>query len=661
MTLRIHTVLPVFKCPSGFERAARLSLDAMQCAVDEMRRDGRIRARIEIVQHVTDPDTPDHEATLDRIGDLISADRRAIAVIMPPRKVDAARISGRIAGDRVIRFHQNACEGPLSFQLGVGDRAEKIAVAIRWIAEFAAGRPVVIVSGDADATERLAAACGARSVPVPSAADAERVASELRAAGAPETIFVLSAPGALNRTLARGLGAGVRKIFLQGNPDPEDRVGCDGLVEIVGALPIMLGLPLAKLVWLASGTRDPADLETVGMFAWRVDAARLAAVAADRCGLRRTAAEGSGSRLASRLSAFDGAGAIFDGLHRPVWFDAARRNAATETYVAEVDRTGARRLSSTQIVAGPGGLSPRAVLEVDFEFDSIDSVDDAAGRFNADLELSIRSEQPWSHDEDGAPTCLTVVNAEEIAWRRLDGDGDRAAPTTRARYTVRGAFRFSPDLPAYPFDEEQFTLRLTPIGAHASSPIGPPSRLHLGDQCRMPGWTPMGEVGGISVGARLSGFEGEAPLRGYGLEVGLRARRSRRDVAMRVGLPLSLLVAVGIACLVAGGLDRSEMTAGLLGNLFLASIALYFAEPKPAPGTRTVIDAVYFRAFFVFAVLLLGVLSLMRASDDLYRLASMLAAIGLIPLCVVLIASLRLDLGRWRWRRVVHAVRRREA
>ena len=134
-----------------------------------------------------------------------------------------------------------------------------------------------------------------------------------------------------------------------------------------------------------------------------------------------------------------------------------------------------------------------------------------------------------------------------------------------------------------------------------------------------------------------------------GLEFGVRLRRARRDVALRVGLPLALLLLIAFAALLAGN-GHADMVAGILASLFLSAVALYFAEPKPAPGARTLIDAVYVRAFVLFALLLVGVLVGTRLpSERAEAIAVGMACVlpGAILVCALMLRS---AVGRWRWR-----------
>jgi hypothetical protein len=92
------------------------------------------------------------------------------------------------------------------------------------------------------------------------------------------------------------------------------------------------------------------------------------------------------------------------------------------------------------------------------------------------------------------------------------------------------------------------------------------------------------------------------------------------------------------------------MVAGILASLFLSAVALYFAEPKPSAGSRTVIDAIYARAFVLFAVLLFGVLLSMRLPGEAYAIAVTAMAAALPFACIGLLLSIRPAVGRWRWR-----------
>jgi peptidoglycan/LPS O-acetylase OafA/YrhL len=89
------------------------------------------------------------------------------------------------------------------------------------------------------------------------------------------------------------------------------------------------------------------------------------------------------------------------------------------------------------------------------------------------------------------------------------------------------------------------------------------------------------------------------------------------------------------------------MTAGLLGSVFLSAVALYFAEPKPSPGARTLIDAVYLRAFLLFGGMLIGVLVCTRLPESARAWLMMaIAALALPAAWLLLLVPLRQAIRR---------------
>jgi hypothetical protein len=128
---------------------------------------------------------------------------------------------------------------------------------------------------------------------------------------------------------------------------------------------------------------------------------------------------------------------------------------------------------------------------------------------------------------------------------------------------------------------------------------------------------------------------------------GLISRR-RVTASIQVGLR-----AVGCFELVPSLTARghADMVARILASLFLSGVALYLAEPKLAPGVRTLIDAVHVRTLVLFALLLVGFLVATRLPQEHAENASTGMACLLLGVVLVCAMTLRSAVGRLRWRR----------
>jgi len=131
-----------------------------------------------------------------------------------------------------------------------------------------------------------------------------------------------------------------------------------------------------------------------------------------------------------------------------------------------------------------------------------------------------------------------------------------------------------------------------------------------------------------------------------GMEFGLRVARGTDDIKRRVALPLALIVGLAAAIVLTKGDEGwRQNQAELLSGLFLAAVALYFSEPRPAPGVRTMVDAAFVRAFLFITMLLLTVMLGIHISNP----SPWLPIVGLVLSGIACIATL---LTR-SWRRSV--------
>lgn len=107
----------------------------------------------------------------------------------------------------------------------------------------------------------------------------------------------------------------------------------------------------------------------------------------------------------------------FRGWHRPIWFDASRRNACVEAVAAHVDLASGRRVTDSMQVAPEtdGEFVPVLSLSIDVDLVGIGGIDESAGTFQAEALVRIESDRDWL--DSPAPACLRVLQAvEEPTW-----------------------------------------------------------------------------------------------------------------------------------------------------------------------------------------------------------------------------------------------------
>jgi hypothetical protein len=638
MVIRILSLLESFDAPVPMERVRHLEAELASYLISESRREGIPSCcRVDFAQ------VP-FASVGQAAADVREACRLGCVVVLAPAEVSSGKaLSSAIAGLPTVVLHQNLdpadAPHPRAFRLGIGTREHKGGAAAGLLA--ARGTTVAAFVGDGAPVHAISRLPGLVMVEPPADPDgAATCAARILEALPPGGTVLLECGGARNRAIAHALAGRADVLFLNGNPDVRDAVAAERLVELVGNLPERIGGGLAAAVAAVADPVSQADLDAAGMIAWRIDAVRLVLEAADRVQARDPMA--TAEAIAAWIAGCDGKQRIVRGWHRPIWFDAGRRNACVEAVAARVDVAAGRRVTDRrQVGLGPDGrFAVVPSLAVDVDIVEVGRIDEAAGTFDAEAVVRIDSDVPWD-DAGGAPACLRILNpVGDPTWIPAPGHGPRS-------YVLRGTFRFEPDLVAYPLDVQLLAVRVAASGAHAPAVVRAIPRSADID-CACAGWRVVGGHRGVGYAVRPA--PDGRPVAVQGVEFGLRLRRARRDVQLRVALPLALLVAVAAGALLAGGADHAEMVAGILASLFLSAVALYFAEPKPSAGSRTVIDAIYARAFVLFAVLLFGVLLSMRLPGEAYAIAVTAMAAALPFACIGLLLSIRPAVGRWRWR-----------
>lgn len=572
------------------------------------------------------------------------------AVLLMPADADLGRaMSQHVGREGHLLLHQNldpaAVPESRSLRLGIGTRTEKCRVAAGLIQAKGSPGAVLVSAQSASGT-----ALDGRVIVVPGPASPDAAAAWcVEVLGPhPSALVLLECGGPINRAIARALAGTRNVVFLNGNPDPSDPLGSKGVLEIVGNLPDRIGGALAAAVAeVTGGAPSREDLDTAGMFAWRTDAVRLIISSADRLRTDRVAPAGGGSlaaRLHEQILRNDGNRRLFHGWHRPMWFDKEGSNLCTEVVVAHVDPLTSRRVTSDdQFAQGPAGDAVAVpVLGVDVDFVSISAIEEDKGTFYA--EVIVRVDVSLSGETESPQSCLRVLNAAEdkVTWLEPRHEGGNVVSQV-----LRGTFRFAADLMLYPMDQQLLRVQLCATGGctgHVLRPI--PTCCDI--DCQIVGWRVVGAHRGVSYQVRSAACG--TPEAVQGIEYGIRVSRARRDVALRVAIPLGLLTLVAAATMVSSRRGSVDVTAGLLGSVFLTAVALYFSEPKPAIGERTLVDAVYLRAFGLFAFLLVAALTATLFDDDAYRAVCLTLAACILPAWAALLVSVRGMVGPARWR-----------
>jgi hypothetical protein len=326
-----------------------------------------------------------------------------------------------------------------------------------------------------------------------------------------------------------------------------------------------------------------------------------------------------------------------------MWFGADGCNRGVETVVAHIDTVTHRRVTGELQVREPGSGDSRIVgtLGVDVDFVSVSDIKEDAGTFEAELIVRVDS-------GDGEPCvepsrCLRIMNTVTSPdWLAPVQDGPRVIAQR-----VYGTFEFAPDLALYPLDRQLLAVRMAPAEARDGAVIRPIPNCRDTD-CELVGWRIACGHRGVTCAARPSA--GGEPEAVQGIEFGLHLARARADVPIRVCIPLILLTAIAATAAAVSSLESLDITVGLLGSVFLTAVALYFSEPKPAPGARTLVDAIYQRVFVLFALLLVATLIATQFGSDWYPRIMKGIAVSIAPAALALLVGIKSLVGPARWR-----------
>ena len=525
------------------------------------------------------------------------ASRRTVVVLAPPALADGRALAAALAGVPCVLMHQSldasSVDSPAEFRLGAWTRQDKHRIAGAWLREQ-----------DCPAALHVGSQPPLLDIPHVSVSGADQAVVLRRVAELPPgSALLLEAGGEFNRGVCAAVDARTKCLFLNGNPDLRDVTIATRCTEVVSNLPERLGPGLAVLLARVRPLGGDAARDVAGMLAWRMDALDLVRNCCLELRQRRMAM--STANLVSRIRAFDGSSRVFHGLHRPLWFDAAGSNLARELVLASPDGAGHRHALDRQpseVNRSDTVLTP--TLDVDVDLISISGVDAAAGTFRAEAVIRVRSVAELGC---AAPAdCLRLLNAcGDEHWTILSNHHSSLDPHSLDAI-VRGEFTFEPDLRRYPFDEQVLTMRLAAAGTHEHRVLRPIEGAADVD-CRIPGWLVRGPHRAVTADARPA--PGRQAHVVSGMEFGIRVARATDDIKRRVALPLALIVGLAVAIVLTRGDEGwRQNQAELLSGLFLAAVALYFSEPRPAPGVRTMVDAAFVRAFLFITMLLLTVM-----------------------------------------------------
>lgn len=313
------------------------------------------------------------------------------------------------------------------------------------------------------------------------------------------------------------------------------------------------------------------------------------------------------------LKRIDGSRAVFVGTRTIVWFDPATRFRANGGILLGERSKGELYRHPLQVRrASDGGTVPVPVVYLYVDLLTIERVSIEDQTADLDFYLDLR--------------CLDPIGIEELRFANVDPgsittqvlvDHSEQEPEGLVhvkRYRIRGRFGFPAQLECFPFDCQALHVDICPANP-ASRPMhlqGPP-RSTLDREFDVPGWS----IIDVEHSEHTQFWHAPQSVRFKmiyrsfrGLEFQWLLRRRAKDTILFVAVPMAVLLGVSYFAAFASPQD-SDGKVELLSATMLATIALYFATPKPRSDELTILDRA-FRVAYICVGGLLGTILIME-------------------------------------------------
>ncbi len=339
------------------------------------------------------------------------------------------------------------------------------------------------------------------------------------------------------------------------------------------------------------------------------------------------------------MTRIDGAQAVFVGTRTVLWFDPATRRRASGAIVLKRRSPGSDRglLHPLQVQAAPdGAISEVPVVYAYVDLLSMEKVSIEEKDVELDFFLDIRSDAAISLQDlrflNGKPRTLVKQRITEHT------ETERGRTVHASRYRVTGIFSFEAGMSCYPADCQAIELSLAPANPRGRNLIiQPPPRDRLDRHFDVAGWRMVdAEVSNHTLFWRSPTNDRFAMRYEAYSVVSFRwlLRRGSKDTMLFVAVPLAVLLGVSFFAAFSTveeyGAKVEELTTAML-----ASIALYFATPKPRTDTLTILDRAFRTAYILIGGLLATILITAHAIPDAYFAATRAWA-AMFPLLIAM-------------------------
>lgn len=610
-TLRVVSVLSPFGSVTPLPDVAHALWLMMNQLAADMKRTG---VRLEIDQRISG-----EVFNAARVfGPLLPTNNPRPLLVLPPHQASAlASTASALTGSAAVIMGINGGEeavsgNPNAFNIGIHVPALRQAALQRILKHHGYVKPALHIS----------------DAPCEGAITLESSRAELvkSVRGHVDGAIVLSVAG-VNGSDAIAIleEAGFRGILIRDKGTSFPAIGAFEVVDLVGNFVDLPTTELRSLIQRAIGPIPDGDplLRDLMSVAWRLDAIQICASAMSL----------DASSLPRALTRFRTGGEVFQALTRRISFTPARVNAHRSIAIVRHGLAGGRPCLHPLQIDGHGRDSVVAFTSCKALW--IGDVDPATGTFAVDFELDVSSAASIGVED------VLFVNASEppeVTQGVLqDTQDDSSKGHFHLHARVRGSFRFDPQVSDYPFDLQRLPLLIEIRFGSRTRPVQPIA-LASAKSPRIEGWDIESTELGRSLACRPvpDGPDSVIWIDSESAVFTITVRRRLRDALTRTAIPLVLILLLVWAT---GFWDDGSASAEVLANGFLACVALYLAEPKPAPGRTTFIDRLFLVCNIVVGlklVLLVGTFGLADPTSGL----RLINRVSLFALPIIMAATL---------------------
>lgn len=265
-------------------------------------------------------------------------------------------------------------------------------------------------------------------------------------------------------------------------------------------------------------------------------------------------------------------------------------------------------------------LRPIQTIYMDIDVTRVFRVNDEEKSFFAEFYMSMRSSDTFSLSdiEFGNAFMDTDQSDSKLSVTQLhDGSPSGVYPEGVRLTKVIGKFMLNPDLSAYPFDTQLFTIQLKPKSGDTAFIIQPPFEGLRDRVIDADGWTTLDHYVGydedyIPISDARTEQRSIVPF--YKMNFSWVMKRETTDYYLRVVVPLIFILIVAYLSIFIPR-EHFEAIVTIQVTALLSAVALYLSIPKVGSDHATVSDRIFL--FDYMAVSLMIAISIMRVSPRL--------------------------------------------